>query len=222
MQLRHRRPHKGPQRHLNPPYGAANRRHGGRLHVRAEGAETYPRHDRPKHRDSGGPIDPGINTANASQAIAERIAGDSGKAGQKRGGAVGKERKRGGRTAHRADGGSTDSQNNALNTQMQGAAQDPTKSSGYRQMQQALGASFPDKGDDVDKRKSGGKTDGHWMEKAFANSHGQFRAKAKKAGKSVAAEAAAVTKPGSHASTKTKRQANLAKLGAKYGGHHKD
>jgi hypothetical protein len=54
-----------------------------------------------------------------------------------------------------------------------------------------------------------------WMEKAFANSHGQFKAKAHKAGKSTAAMAA---NPGAGASTKTKRQANLAKLGAKYGG----
>jgi len=54
-----------------------------------------------------------------------------------------------------------------------------------------------------------------WMEKAFANSHGQFKAKAHKAGKSTEAMAA---NPGKNASTKTKRQANLAKLGAKYGG----
>ena len=53
------------------------------------------------------------------------------------------------------------------------------------------------------------------MEKAFANSHGQFKAKAKAAGKSTAAMAA---NPGKGASTKTKRQANLAKIGAKYGG----
>ena len=61
--------------------------------------------------------------------------------------------------------------------------------------------------------------DGHWMEKAFANSHGQFKAKAKKAGMSTGAfakkEAASPD-----ASTKTKRQANLAKIGAKYGGGH--
>ena len=54
----------------------------------------------------------------------------------------------------------------------------------------------------------------HWMEKAFANSHGQFKAKAKAAGKSTAAMA---NDPGESASTKTKRQANLAKIGAKYG-----
>jgi hypothetical protein len=40
---------------------------------------------------------------------------------------------------------------------------------------------------------------------------GAFTAKAKKAGKSVAGYAAQATKPGSKASTKTKRQANLAK-----------
>ena len=57
--------------------------------------------------------------------------------------------------------------------------------------------------------------DAHWMEKAFANSHGQFKAKAKAAGKSTAAMA---KNPGKGASTKTKRQANLAKIGAKYGG----
>jgi len=56
---------------------------------------------------------------------------------------------------------------------------------------------------------------GHWMQAAFANSHGQFKAKAKAAGKSTAAMAA---NPGKDASTKTKRQANLAKIGAKYGG----
>jgi hypothetical protein len=57
----------------------------------------------------------------------------------------------------------------------------------------------------------------HWMETAFANSHGQFKAKAKKAGMSTGAFA----KKESHdpnATTKTKRQANLAKLGAKFGG----
>lgn len=57
----------------------------------------------------------------------------------------------------------------------------------------------------------------HWMEKAFANSHGQFKAKAKRAGMSTGAYAAKESKD-PNASTKTKRQANLAKLGAKYGG----
>jgi hypothetical protein len=60
----------------------------------------------------------------------------------------------------------------------------------------------------------------HWMQKAFGNSHGQFKAKAKKAGESTEAYATKVTKPGSYATAKTKRQANLAKLGAKYGGGH--
>ncbi len=55
----------------------------------------------------------------------------------------------------------------------------------------------------------------HWMEEAFSQSHGQFKAKAKRAGKSTAEMAA---NPGKNATTKTKRQANLAKLGAKYGG----
>ena len=53
------------------------------------------------------------------------------------------------------------------------------------------------------------------MEEAFSKSHGQFKAKAKRAGKSTAEMAA---NPGKNATTKTKRQANLAKLGAKYGG----
>jgi hypothetical protein len=61
----------------------------------------------------------------------------------------------------------------------------------------------------------------HWMAEAFSNAHGQFKAKAKKAGRSTKAEAAAVTKKGSKASTKTKRQANLAKIGMKYGGGKK-
>jgi len=50
-----------------------------------------------------------------------------------------------------------------------------------------------------------------WIAEATKNSHGQFRKKATKAGKSTAAYANEVLKPGSHASTKTKRQANLAK-----------
>ena len=57
-----------------------------------------------------------------------------------------------------------------------------------------------------------------WMAKAFANAHGQFKAKAKKAGMSTSAYAAKVTKKGSSASTKTKRQANLAKTAAKIRG----
>ncbi len=57
----------------------------------------------------------------------------------------------------------------------------------------------------------------HWMEKAFANSHGQFKAKAKAHGMSTKAYANKESHdPG--ASTKTKRQANLAKMGMKYGG----
>jgi len=59
----------------------------------------------------------------------------------------------------------------------------------------------------------------HWMQKAFSNSHGQFKAKAKKAGKTVREYVAMVTKPGSQASAHTKRQANLAKMGMRYGGH---
>lgn len=51
--------------------------------------------------------------------------------------------------------------------------------------------------------------DPHWMEKAFANSHGQFKAKAKAAGKSTEAFANATHKG------KTARQANLVKTAAK-------
>lgn len=61
----------------------------------------------------------------------------------------------------------------------------------------------------------------HWMQEAFKHAHGQFKAKAKAAGKSTSAFASQVTKSGSQASTKTKRQANLAKIGAKYGGGKK-
>lgn len=57
----------------------------------------------------------------------------------------------------------------------------------------------------------------HWMKKAFANSHGQFKAKAKKAGMSTEAYASKEAHD-PKASTKTKRQANLAKLGHKFGG----
>jgi hypothetical protein len=59
----------------------------------------------------------------------------------------------------------------------------------------------------------------HWMQKAFGNSHGQFKAKAKRAGMSTEAYA---NKEANNpkASTHLKRQANLAKLGAKYGGGH--
>ena len=54
--------------------------------------------------------------------------------------------------------------------------------------------------------------DEHWMEKAFANSHGQFKAKAHAAGKSTKSMAA---HPGAGASTKTKRQANLVRVAEK-------
>lgn len=52
----------------------------------------------------------------------------------------------------------------------------------------------------------------HWMKKAFANAHGQFKAKAAKAGMSTAAYAEKESHD-PNASTKTKRQANLAKMG---------
>lgn len=51
--------------------------------------------------------------------------------------------------------------------------------------------------------------DPHWMEKAFSNSHGQFKAKAHKAGMSTEAYA---RKP--HTG-KTAKQANLVKVAAK-------
>lgn len=57
----------------------------------------------------------------------------------------------------------------------------------------------------------------HWMQDAFANSHGQFKAKAKRHGMSTQAYANKEAHD-PNASTKTKRQANLAKLGHKYGG----
>jgi len=58
-----------------------------------------------------------------------------------------------------------------------------------------------------------------WMAKAFAHSHGQFKAAAKKRGKSTLAYARQVTKKGSRASTHRKRQANLVKTAAKT--HHR-
>jgi hypothetical protein len=48
-------------------------------------------------------------------------------------------------------------------------------------------------------------SDPHWMEKAFANSHGQFKAKAKRAGESTKQFANEPHKG------KTARQANLVK-----------
>lgn len=51
----------------------------------------------------------------------------------------------------------------------------------------------------------------HWMAKAFANSHGQFKAKAEKAGKSTAAFA----KEKEGASGKLGKQARLAEVGMK-------
>ena len=50
----------------------------------------------------------------------------------------------------------------------------------------------------------------NWIQDANLD-EGAFSAKAKKAGKSVQSYAAEVTQPDSGASTKTKRQANLAK-----------
>ncbi len=53
---------------------------------------------------------------------------------------------------------------------------------------------------------------GKWIQKAVPKSHeGAFTKKAKAAGKSVGAYAASVTKKGSKASAKTKKQAVLAK-----------
>lgn len=49
----------------------------------------------------------------------------------------------------------------------------------------------------------------HWMKKAFANAHGQFKAKAEKAGKSTAAFA----KENEHAKGKLGKQARLAEVG---------
>lgn len=72
---------------------------------------------------------------------------------------------------------------------------------------------------------NGGKAeDGKWMQKAFANSHGQFKAKAKKAGVSTKEFAEKKKDAGG----KTGKQANLALHGmkavhkAKGGAVHKD
>jgi len=57
-----------------------------------------------------------------------------------------------------------------------------------------------------------------WMKEAFANAHGQFKRKAAHEGMSTEAYAKHVLGKGSAASTKTKRQANLAQIGRRYGG----
>ena len=51
----------------------------------------------------------------------------------------------------------------------------------------------------------------NWIAKATANSHGQFSAKAKRAGMSTSAYASKVLKKGSKASAATKKQAVLAR-----------
>ncbi len=59
-----------------------------------------------------------------------------------------------------------------------------------------------------------------WMKEAFKNAHGQFREKAKKAGMSTK-EYAKKEASNPKASAKTRKQANLAKTGMKYGGKGK-
>jgi hypothetical protein len=51
----------------------------------------------------------------------------------------------------------------------------------------------------------------NWIQKATSKHKGAFGAQAKKAGMSTGAFASKVTKPGSKASTTTKKRANLAK-----------
>ena len=58
----------------------------------------------------------------------------------------------------------------------------------------------------------------YFIQKAIKHP-GAFKKKAKKAGMSTLAYASKVTKEGSHASTQTKRQANLAKTLAKLRPH---
>lgn len=52
-----------------------------------------------------------------------------------------------------------------------------------------------------------------WMQKAFANSHGQFKAKAERAGESTAEFA----KEHEHSPGKLGRQARLAEMGMHHG-----
>jgi hypothetical protein len=59
-----------------------------------------------------------------------------------------------------------------------------------------------------------------WMQKAFSKNKGKFTAKAEKAGESVGKYASKVLKPGSKASTTTKREANLARTGARISRAH--
>lgn len=119
--LRHRRvrPHSGPSRHLNPPFGA-KRRHGGRLHLKAEGSEAHERHDRPKARKKqvGGGVGStaGGTTSGMTPAQLQMLQQSSAMnqpattqlpynpTAVKRGGRVHK-RARGGKVAHRQMGG---------------------------------------------------------------------------------------------------------------------
>lgn len=54
----------------------------------------------------------------------------------------------------------------------------------------------------------------HWMAEAFGNAHGQFKSKAKKAGKSTAEYA----REEAHAPGKLGKQARLAEMGSRFGG----
>jgi hypothetical protein len=54
------------------------------------------------------------------------------------------------------------------------------------------------------------KSSGNWIQAAVSKNPGAFSKKAKAAGKSTGAYAKQVLKPGSTATTQTKRQANLA------------
>lgn len=57
----------------------------------------------------------------------------------------------------------------------------------------------------------------HWMQKAFANAHGQFKAKAKRAGMSTRAYAEKEKGPG-HGKTGAQARLALAGMRAHHGG----
>lgn len=187
MRLRHRRPHSGPARHLNPPFGA-KRRHGGRLHIRAEGSEAKARADRPRKRQSGGstgasnmtpaqqaamnmaansagqnmqgysPINPASQAA-LSQEMSQQALGGSG-TGQKRGGAVAKRRAKGGRARHKASAGAPTFGGPKTLPQPQAAPP------------QALPQASDDDDEDEGLKSGGGK----WIQKAIKHPGGLHRA----------------------------------------------
>lgn len=173
--LRHRiRPHSGLSRHLNPPF-SADRRHGGRLHLKAEGHEAKERRDRPRKRDVGGATSatPGTTsgmTPAQMQMLQQQQAMNQppttampyNPTAVKRGGRVHKHRKHGGRI-HRADGGPTGSQ-------LTNQAQQPTQQQMMGNLNNpGLGQQYQASQIDQQNKPYGGRKDGggKWIQKAI-------------------------------------------------------